>query len=418
MAKTKLTALAIERLTPPDKGQVDYFDAAMPAFGVRVSVAGSRTFFVMTRIHGKLVRLTIGRAKLKDDGPGLSLKEARHKAGEWIELAERGIDPRQVKALEKQDNRARSQNTFETVGERFLHQHVKARLAAKTEVEYVRVLQGADTREWRNRPVADITRADVRVVLDAIVERGSLTAANNTLAYLRKFFNWCAEKDVLDIPPTDRIKAPAPKVVGERTLDERECGEVWKAFDGEDKLFGDLLKLFLLTGQRRSEVAGMRAGEFKGLDGDNPTWEIPANRTKNKRAHLVPLSPLAASIIRDRPVIGDEGFLFSTTGKSPVSGLSRVKKRIDDKLFETRKKNNEPPMPPWRYHDLRRTMVTMMNEHLAIPPHVVEACVNHISGGAKAGVAGVYNKALYLRERRKAFEAWSLYVMRMKSGKS
>jgi integrase len=410
MPKMKLTALAVARIAPPVTGQVDYFDTAMPAFGLRVSLAGSRTYFAMTRVHGKLVRLTIGKAKIKDDDVGLSLKEAREKAGQWVDLAARGIDPRQLKTQERQDNQERASNTFKTVGERFMRQHVEPRLAPATRREYRLMFDGKDVAPWADKPVSSISRADVRAVLDAMVERGSPSMANNTLAYLRKFFNWCAEKDLIDIPPTDRMKPPAPKTVGERTLNEAEIVEVWRAFEAKGDAFRDLFKLLLLTGQRRSEVGGMSWAELSGLDGDRAAWEIPRERTKNSRPHLVPLAPPAVAIIEAMPVIGDAGLLFTTTGATPISGFSKAKERVDAWIADERRKAGRAPMPDWTIHDLRRTMVTMMNERLGIAPHVVEACVNHISGGAKAGVAGVYNKALYLNERREALYAWAAYL--------
>lgn len=416
MPKMKLTTLAVGRIAPPKRGQTDYFDAAMPAFGVRVSSAGTRTFFAMTRVHGKLVRLTIGKAKLADDAPGLTLAEAREKAGAWIELAGRGIDPRQQKDQERQDNADRARNTFKAVGERFMKQYVEPRLAASTQREYRRVLFGADTAAWTKRPVASITRADVRAVLDAIVERGSPSTANNTLAYLGKFFNWCAEKDLIELPPTNRIKKPGPKTVGERTLNEAEIAEAWQAFETEGGSFREMFKLLLLTGQRRAEVGEMHRSELVGLDGDRPTWELPGKRTKNGRPHVIPLAPQAAAIIRDLPRIGDGDLLFTTTGRTPLSGFSKAKERVDTAINARRAKAGVAPMPDWTLHDLRRTMVTMMNERLGVPPHVVEACVNHISGGAKAGIAGVYNKALYLNERRHALAAWADLIMELVGG--
>lgn len=410
MPKMKLTALAVARIAPPASGQVDYFDAAMPAFGVRISPAGTRTYFVMTRVHGKQVRLSIGKAKLNDDGPGVTLKEARDQAGQWSELAARGIDPRQSKAQERQVSVEPPRNTFKAVGERFMKQYVAPRLATTTQREYKRALFGPDTAAWANRPIAAVTRADVRAVLDAMMERGSASAANNTLAYLAKFFNWCVEKDLLETPPTDRMRKPAPKVIGERTLSEAEIVEVWRAFEAKGDAFRDLFKLLLLTGQRRSEVGGMSWTELSGLDGDRAAWEIPRERTKNSRPHLVPLAPPAVAIIEAMPVIGDAGLLFTTTGATPISGFSKAKERVDAWIADERRKTGRAPMPDWTIHDLRRTMVTMMNERLGIAPHVVEACVNHISGSAKAGVAGVYNKALYLNERREALYAWAAYL--------
>lgn len=410
MPRVKLTALSIGKLARPEKGQIDYFDATMPAFGLRVSTTRRRTYFVMTRINGKLARLTLGQAKLRDDGVGLTLREARKKAGEMIDMAENGIDPRQLQAEAKQKKEEREQNTFRAVGDRFLRQYVAPRLKATTQRDYKRLFSGPDTRRWANKPVSEITRADVRRLLDKIIERGSPGTANNTFAYLRKFFNWCAEKDLVEVPPTDHLKPPAPKKVGERTLDEAEVAEVWRAFESLDPLFRDLFKLLLLTGQRRAEVSGMLATELTGLDTEAPMWEIPSSRTKNSRPHQVPLSPLAAEIVRNRPVIGAKAYLFSTTGKTPCSGFSKAKRQADQWIAEERQKRGTNPMPDWRLHDLRRTMVTMMNEHLGVSPHVVEACVNHISGVAKAGVAGVYNKALYMSERKAAFRAWSEFV--------
>lgn len=406
----KLTALAIARLTPPATGQTDYFDTVMPAFGLRISVAGTRTFFVMTRVHGKLARLSIGKAKLNDDDPGISLRDARERAGEWSDLATRGIDPRQLKAEERALNEDRSRNTFKSVGERFMRQYVEPRLATSTHREYQRALFGPDTAAWANLPIAAITRAHVRAMLDAMVERGSPGAANHTLAYLNKFFNWCAEKDLIETPATSRIKAPAPKNVGERTLNEAEIVDVWLAFEAEGGLFGPLFKLLLLTGQRRSEVGGMQRSELSNLATAQPLWEIPGRRTKNKRPHLVPLVPQTVAIISELPHTEESDLLFTTTGLTPISGFGRAKERIDAWIMERRKRGNMRPMPEWTLHDLRRTMVTMMNEHLRIPPHIVEACVNHISGKAKAGVAGVYNKALYLTERREALAAWAEFV--------
>lgn len=410
MPKLKLTSASVARLSPPTEGRVDYFDTVVPAFGLRISHTGARKFFVMTRVHGQLSRLTIGPAKITDDGPGISLADARKKAGELAEQASNGHDPRQIKETEKQVNAERSANTFKIVAERFMRQHVEPRLAASTKMDYKWALFGQDTATWADKPVASITRADVRSTLDATVERGSPAGANKLLAYLSKFFNWCAERDLLEVPPTIRIKPPSPKSVGERTLNHAEVVEVWAAFEVEGGLFGDLFKLLLLTGQRRTETAGMRLSELSDLDGEKPVWEIPSNRTKNGRPHAVPLSPQVVTIINGRPEVGDLGLLLTTTGITPTTGFGNAKERVDAWIAKRREEAGEQPMPRWTLHDLRRTMVTMMNEHVGIAPHVVEACVNHVSGMAKAGVAGVYNKALYMDDRRRALEAWANYL--------
>jgi integrase len=162
--------------------------------------------------------------------------------------------------------------------------------------------------------------------------------------------------------------------------------------------------VLLLTGQRRGEVAGMRWSELKDIDTQNAIWVLPSNRTKNKQSHLVPLTPSVRELILDMPRVSQ--FVFTTTGKTPVSGFGKVKKRLDARINQMTLKDELSSIPHWTVHDLRRTMVTHMNEKLGIPPHVVEAVVNHSSGLAKAGVAGVYNRALYLEDRRQALHKW------------
>jgi integrase len=191
------------------------------------------------------------------------------------------------------------------------------------------------------------------------------------------------------------------------------------------EMFRDYFRLLLLTGQRRNEVAGMAWDEIRDLDGDDPRWEIPGERTKNHRDHIVPLAPAVVTILRRRweaqrkqaqvAVDTQSGrekarakskLVLSGTGETPLSGFSRAKVMLDKRVAALCKALRHKPLPPWRVHDLRRTAVTDMNE-MGTAPHIVEAVVNHVSGAAKAGVAGVYNRALYLAERRAALEAWA-----------
>lgn len=403
-ARKVITAAMVDKLKPAPKGtRIEHWDAVVPGFGLRVTDAGGKSFFLRTRVNGEQLRMSWPYS-------ATSLEAARAAAKAVLGEVEQGIDPKAKRAAEQAEKAEVASHTFKVVAERFMRQHVEPRLAANTQKEYKWALFGQDTAAWANKPIAAITRANVRSLLEAIMESNRPASANKMLAYLSKFFNWCAEMDLLQVPPTDRIKKPAVNVIGERTLNHAEVVEVWAAFEAEGGLFGDLFKLLLLTGQRRSETAGMRLAELFDLDGEKPTWEIPSSRTKNSRPHAVPLSPQVVDIIKARPLIGDLGLLLTTTGTTPTTGFSNAKERVDAWIAKRRKEAGERPMPNWRLHDLRRTMVTMMNEHLGIAPHVVEACVNHVSGLAKAGVAGVYNKALYLEDRRRAFEAWDGYL--------
>jgi hypothetical protein len=148
--------------------------------------------------------------------------------------------------------------------------------------------------------------------------------------------------------------------------------------------------LLLLTGCRLNEVAGMRRSE---LSDDLHTWTLSGDRTKNHRTHVVPLPQAARELLASVDTDGD--IVFTTNGKTPVSGWSKTKKRLDHLM----------KIPAWRLHDLRRTAATGMAE-IGIAPHIIEAALNHISG-AKAGVAGIYNRATYSTEKKAALERWA-----------
>ena len=183
-------------------------------------------------------------------------------------------------------------------------------------------------------------------------------------------------------------------------LSDAEISRFWAACDKIHPVFASVFRLLLITGQRKSEFAGMRWDE---LNGD--VLDLPGARTKNGLPHLVPLPPLAMETIMAQPRIEGSRFVFSTTGKTSISGWTKIKRDLDKAMGNP---------PPWVIHDLRRTAVTGMNER-GIPPQVVEKIVNHQSGHL-AGVAGVYNKSELLDERRKALRRWATHISGLVSG--
>ena len=196
----------------------------------------------------------------------------------------------------------------------------------------------------------------------------------------------------------------------ERTLSDAELVEIWRA--ARDDAYGRIIRLLMLTGQRRDEVGGMAWSE---LALDKGLWSIPASRTKNKRAHDVPLSDTALAILREMPALGERDLVF-TGGRGGFSGWSKAKEALDGRIAATRREaavgkgspDAAKPMPHWTLHDLRRTLATRAGD-LGIAPHVVEALLNHVSG-SKAGVAGVYNRSLYQVEKRTALEIWGQHI--------
>jgi integrase len=192
----------------------------------------------------------------------------------------------------------------------------------------------------------------------------------------------------------------------ERALSLDELQQVWEAAGKVGGTGGALVKMLMLTGQRRYETSVMRWRDLAGLENGSALWSIPGEVTKNHRPHDVPLAPEVVAVIRSLP-IHTEGedrseLIFTTAGKVPLAGFSTLKRKIDKQIA----KDGCEPMAPWTMHDLRRSLVTGMNDRGIAPPHIIEAIVNHISGH-RGGIAGIYNKAVYMDERRRALEAWA-----------
>lgn len=223
---------------------------------------------------------------------------------------------------------------------------------------------------------------------------------------LSKFFAWLLQHRRITSNPCVGVWKPSAPQARERVLTDTEIRWFWQAAGDLGAPFGPLLKLLLLTGQRLGEVGGMRHDELH----DDGTWHLPGSRTKNHKQHIVPLPPPARELVASAPAIEDCPFVFSTNGLRPVSGWSKTKVRLDVAMRALAKKE----ITPWTLHDLRRTAVTGM-ANLGIAPHVVEAVVNHISG-AKAGVAGIYNRAEYAAEKKAALARWALHVLDVVGG--
>jgi integrase len=203
----------------------------------------------------------------------------------------------------------------------------------------------------------------------------------------------------------------------ERALSLDELRTVWAAADKIGGTGGALVKMLILTGQRRYETSMMHWRDLSGLENGSPLWSIPGEVTKNHRPHDVPLAPEAVVVIRSLPIVtaksdtgeGKGGLVFTTTGTTPWSGFSKLKRQIDEQIAKQITEAGGEPMAPWTMHDLRRSLVTGMNDRGLAQPHVIEAIVNHISGH-RGGIAGIYNRAVYMDERRRALEVWAKLV--------
>jgi integrase len=175
-----------------------------------------------------------------------------------------------------------------------------------------------------------------------------------------------------------------------------ELRSVWTAADVLGFPFGPIVQLLILTAQRRDEVAGMKWSE---LDLDRGTWTIAAERAKNGQSHAVHLSAPALEILHKVPRRSDSDLVFTTTGRTAVSGFSRAKARLDELSS----------VSDWRLHDLRRTAATVMAERLKVSHVVVDKILNHRDGAVR-GVAAVYQRGQYLEERQHSLDRWAKFV--------
>jgi integrase len=406
MARARLTELGVSKLAPPASGRIEIFDSTLPSFGVRLTSSGTRSFFVMTRVRGTLRRVTLG------SHPAIRLADARRLAREAMAMARLGNDP----SASKRAARRPAERPVERVIQDYIARAQKARgRRAWREVE--RSLS-RELAPWQGRPIESITRADVLELLDAIVDRGSPAMANLLLRHLKHFMGWCLERGLIEASPAAGIRAPAEMRSRDRVLTEPELAAVWAACGTLGWPFGPLVRLLILTGQRRNEVAWMR---WRDVDLQQNVWTLPRELTKSDRAHVVPLSDPAKEIIAGLPRLAELVFPANREGSShPVSGFSRAKARLDAEMLRLLRKHatgqgQEPTkveLKPWRLHDLRRTAASGM-ARLGAPPHVIGHALNHVPAASLGQLGAIYVRHDYGRETRQVLTAWASDVKRI-----
>lgn len=383
-AKTTLTDLFLKKTKAPTRGQVDIWDSKIPGFGVRVAASGLKTFGMVYRYRGAWRRDTLGRY------PSTSLLEARTKAERARVALRDGLDPRTQRQTSRPAPKGQS---FDEAAAAFVAGYLKHHTRPSTSYEAERILRAVFLPVWTRRRLADLQAADVLAVLDAITARGTPSAARHAFAVVRKFFNWCVERQMLPASPCAGLKPPAKANARERVLTRPEIAAVWHAATAQGYPFGDIVRLLMLTAQRRAEVSGMQWDE---LDEGAARWTIPGDRTKNGKPHAVPLSAAALDLLAQIPRTASP-YVFPARGKpgQPFTGWSKAKRTLDAAANQH----------GWTLHDLRRTAATGMALN-GTPPHVVERVLNHVSG-TFAGVAGIYNRHQYADEMRAALDDWA-----------
>ena len=373
-----------------------------PGFGLRVAPTGRKSFVYLYRFDGKPRRLTLGVY------PRISLADAREMVAKSVQRLDRGIDP----GAEKINARRalRDAESFEELAfqwvERWAKPNRKSWKAAQRELE-------ADAiPAWGKKKAYDIKQKDVIALVEQIMDRGSPIQANRTLGLLKQVFKFGVQRGIIDASPAVAIDKPAKETRRDRVLSDTEIRTFWTGLD-KSMMTEDIrtaLRLCLVTAQRRGEVAGMRRSE---IDGD--WWIIPKERSKNGKAHRVPLSPLAKSLIEHAS--GDD-YLFPSPRKR---GLNDQQIPIEARALtnaitknRNRKVGDELIFDMSRFctHDLRRTAATKIAE-LGVPRFDIAKILNH----SDHAVTAVYDHYAYDAEKKKALLKWGRKLQELLDGR-
>lgn len=371
----RLTDQSVRGIKPPAKGQAEYRDELVQGLRLRVGSGGRKAWIVRTRAAGKLVNKTLGSF------PILGVSDAREAARVFLaNIAKHGG--------------RRTNHTFSELAEHWVEHVAKAKNRSwrnqKRRIE-IYLLPA-----WRDRELSAISRTDVRELIERI--EGEV-APSRALAMAKTLFRYALSRDWLDASPAEAIPSPKNDVPRDRFL---QMDEVRRVFTGADLLgypFGGFIKMLLLTGQRRTEVASMR---WDQLDFDSSNWVLSSEETKSARQHLVPLSEVAVDLLRSTPRLGV--YVWSTDGRTHVKGFSKAKAALDRYLASS----PSCELKPWRLHDLRRTVATHM-VRLGVSEVIVGRVLNHAARGVTARTYALHS---YEPEKRLAMELWSREIKR------
>jgi integrase len=369
MAQGKITISSIAKL------QGWMWDIAVTGFGARRQT-NLVHYYIRYRHNGTQIVRSIGRHG------ALTPDTARARAKQLLGVVAGGTDP---------FAQTLGGDGFLAVVDRYLERkRTSLRPTSFSEIAYYLRDLAAPLHSLR---LAQIDRRKVAALLGEIETSSGASSRNHARSSLSAFFNWCITEGLIDTNPVQGTAKADAGGSRERVLTKEELRQVWRAL-GDDR-FSDIVRLLLLTGQRRNEIGKLVWAE---VDLVAKQIVLPASRVKNSRDHIVPLSTQALAILSGLPRRNSSEFLF---GKRGFNDWDYAKKQLDKRVG----------IAHWTLHDCRRSAATYMAE-IGVLPHIVEACLNHQSGH-KAGVSGTYNRARYADEVRTALQAWADHIDRI-----
>ena len=365
MATQKITITTVKKLA-----QGWLWDTDCAGFGARRQTRDVH-FYLRYRLGGKQFMRRIGRLG-SPWTPETARQLARVGLGEVAKGQHSTFGPAKAEGA-----------TFGDLVPSFLDRK-RGELRPKTFAELARhlTLHAAPLHGLR---LGEIDKRTIAKRLDEIETGSGGISRNRVRVSLSAFWNWAGRQALAEGNPvrgTDTVKERRR----DRVLSDPELAQVWHALPSG--AFGDILRLLILTGQRRNEIALL---EWKEVDLGKGLIRLGPERTKNAHPHEIPLCGMALTILSQRPHPG--GSVFGR-----FTSWTTAKAALDLRCA----------IAPWTIHDLRRTAATGLG-NLRIGPHIIETILNHRSGH-KAGVAGTYNRSAYPEEVREALARWADHV--------
>jgi integrase len=380
----RLDARNITKLPAVNGRRSEYRDELLPAFFLRVSPSGVRTFGVAYNTPaGQRRRYTIGNAART------SLADARDVARRVLADVIKGQDPQQQKVAERRKRRA-GVLTFTDLARRFMREN-EAWLADTTRYNWTNIIDSeiAHGSLGAMRP-DEITRQDVRELIRRLAQDRPYWA-NRTFEVIRRVFTWAVSEDLVTATPCLGLRKPTPERPRERVLSSDEIRAVWSALEPEG-VVGDAVRLVFYTAARRREVLDAR---WREVDLVERLWRLPGTRTKNRHPHVVPLSTGAHTVLTGlRAVSGGSEWVFPSPAGSEERSLQAVAKHMQRIVQRSG--------VAFRLHDVRRTVRTRLAE-MGVPENVAEAVLGH----ALPRLIRTYNRHEPVSEMRATLEAWS-----------
>jgi integrase len=407
----KLTALNVENWKPSDARQEVLVGDGL-YFIVQPSGVKSWALRYRRKSDGKSVKHTIGSY------PMLKLKDARSAATALRAEIERGADPHGAKVVARR-RAAEVDDSFEAVVRRYVADRQSrgkrswkwsARLLGlAVEDDELAVLRDGSTDRhgrrrlsladrWGTRRISEITDSDVIRAIDQVANHAPV-AANRLHAVLSAFFGWAKGKRYVAVNPCTDLERPAEEKARDRVLSDDELRKVWLAAGELGHPHAGIVRLLILTGQRRGEIADLSWPE---IDLDERAIHLPPKRTKNGRAHDVPLSAQALAVVAGLPRLVEVDRVF---GRRPFKSFYYLREQLAE----------SSGVSEWTLHDIRRTVASGL-QRLGVRLEVTEAVLNHKSGSV-SGITAVYQRHDYAAEKRDALVRWADHVDALVSGR-